>query len=129
MISVWTIAGIFSTSIIFQASQDPTYKSEAPLAASIVSISPNPAKIYQPVEIELKLAGTWSNAFDPRQVDIVANVLGAEDMFSIQYGFLFQAFVEKLYRLLQLPQEDPASTADCVSVSCFLILGLQNAVC
>ena len=65
-----------------------SFKSEGPLEFKNIQ-SPTTAVQYQPVEITIDLGGTWNNAFDPKQIDVSAYVVGPENIAAEVPGFLY----------------------------------------
>ena len=65
-----------------------SFKSEGPLEFKNIQ-SPTAAVQYQPVEITIDLGGTWNNAFDPKQIDVSAYVVGPENIAAEVPGFLY----------------------------------------
>jgi hypothetical protein len=65
------------------------FKSEGTLVISEIKVVQEKPVAWRPLEMTFKLTGTWSNPFDPRQIDVTAHILGPGNTAAEMPAFLY----------------------------------------
>ncbi len=78
--------------VFTQATVTDLFKSTGDLNAAGMVLVPKEPKRFEFSEIQFDLGGTWSNALDPNQIDVSANITSPNESYAILNGFLNQDF-------------------------------------